>query len=410
MALIDHFKVVTVTHHDVDISDIGNFYVQVPEGESKRKQLERLKQEFKIDELIYLETCNRVTYIMYTAADFCDFSLSKFFEQLNPGLETTTLEMIHSFANLYVGESAIKHLFKMASSMDSLVIGEREIFRQFRKAYQESKDAGLSSDNLRLLEKAIVATAKRIYSNTRIAQKALSVVSLAIDAMIKRNDRREQKILLVGSGETNTLVAKFLRKYDMKNVSIYNRSLDNAYTLASMLGADAYHLRELEKAEDFDTIIICTAANRAVIDNQLFQKMLGNDKSQKLIIDLAVPRNVSEDVVENHNVEYIDISRLKRISEENLAFRKSELKKAEPIIKEQLIAFKSMFHQRQLEKSLSYIPKEIKAIKQRALDEVFGERIHGMDASAKSLLFEMMDYMEKKCISVPLKAAREYNR
>ncbi len=409
MSLIDHYKVITVTHHNLDIADIGNFYVKPTDAsDSTDDVLHRVKSSFGIDEMIYLETCNRVCYILFADFNITDQFLGQFFSALNSDLEKDTIDHIHSFVDFYEGESALKHVFEMASSMDSLVIGEREIFRQFRKAYDSCKASGLCSDNLRILEKLTVSTAKRIYSETKIAEKALSVVSLAIQAMKQINDSKDQRILLIGSGETNTLVGKFLRKYEIKNVSIYNRSIDNAKSLADMMQARSYHLSELSQIDgEFDTIFICTSANQVVVDSMLYRKMIKNDDSKKLIIDLAVPRNISEEVVDTFNVEYIDISKLKSLSEKNLATRKKELHKAQPIIAEQLRAFKDVFQQRQLEKALSDIPVEIKQIKHRALNEVYKDRLSQLDEVSLGLVHEMLNYMEKKCISVPIKKARE---
>ena len=407
MSMIDHYKVITVTHHNLDISDIGNFYVQVNDDSSLKERLHEIRDRSDFEELIYLETCNRVCFIIYNNRTISPKELIEFFARVNPELETETIENLNSFVNYYEGEAAIEHLFEMASSMDSLVIGEREIFRQFRKAVESSKEMGLTGDNMRILERVTVQTAKKIYSSTKIAEKALSVVSLAIQAMLGLNSEKQQGILLVGSGETNTLVGKFLNKYKMNNVSIYNRSIDNAQELAHSLGAKSYHLNDLEKVEGaFDTIIICTSANRVVIDNEMYQKMLNGDQSRKLIIDLSVPRNISEEVIEENNVDYIDISRLKEISEINLEYRRKELERAQPIIKEQLMLFREIYEQRQLEKAFSSIPKEIKEIKQKALAEIYNKRIEQMDPQSKELLLEMMDYMEKKCISVPIKKAR----
>lgn len=407
MGLIDNYKVITVTHHNLDISDIGNFYIRSQEG-NLYFRLRQLKSEFGLDELFYLETCNRVCFISFAHKTIDNEFLRSFFQSVNPDLEPETLDHIDSFADYYEGEAALRHVFEMASSMDSLVVGEREIFRQFRKAYDQCKQAGLTGDYLRILEKATVATAKKVYSTTAIAEKALSVVSLAIQAMINANDQKDQRILLIGSGETNTLAAKFLRKYNMMNVSIYNRSIDNARKLASFLDADSYHLNELDKLDGrFDTIIICTSANRVVIDQKLYKQMIKSDTSRKLVIDLAVPRNISEDVVRNFKLDYIDIGRLKKISEENLDERRKELEKARPIITSQILEFKDIFHQRQLEKAMASIPKEIKEVKKRAIEEVYGDRLESLDENAKTLVIEMMDYMEKKCISVPIKAAKK---
>lgn len=407
MSLIDHLKLVTVTHHNLDIQDIANFYVQSTGDEDKFDRLRQIKAVFGFDELQYLETCNRVCFIFSTEKAFDSDHFRSFFQTVNPELKKECLDNIQSFTDLYEGESAVRHLFEMASSMDSLVIGEREIFRQYRQSYESSREAGLTGDLLRILEKATVRAAKDVYNNTGIAEKPLSVVSLAMQALRSINDSPAQRILLIGSGETNTLVGKFLRKFGMLNIAIYNRSIDNAQMLAQTLGANSYHLNALEESGSFDTIIICTSANRVVLDEKLYQKMIAGDNSQKTIIDLAVPRNVSQAVVERFNVRYVDISRLKTTAEKNLNLRKAELDKARPIINRQLIAFKALFHQRQLEKALIHIPVEIKKVKEKAVQNVFADRLKDLDEESSKLLHEMMDYMEKKCISIPLKAARK---
>ena len=131
--------------------------------------------------------------------------------------------------------------------MDSLVIGEREIFRQFRVAYEKCQAGGLTSDYLRILEKATVTTAKEVYHSTKIGEKALSIVSLAINALLKNQVSRDSRILLVGAGETNSLVGKFLKKYQFRNIKIYNRSLHNAAELSNELNAESYHIQDLNK-------------------------------------------------------------------------------------------------------------------------------------------------------------------
>lgn len=409
MALLSNYKVVTVTHHNLNVNEIGHFFLRTtdqPEG--RNQQISVVKEKFGLEECLYLETCNRVAYVFIKAGQLDKDFLSAFFQEVNPQLETQTLASIDKFVSALEGEAAIQHVFELASSMDSLVVGEREIFRQFREAYQTAKEHGHTGDNLRLLENATVANAKEIYHNTKIGEKPLSVVSLAMQSLLQSNVPPSARVLLVGAGETNALVAKFLKKYAFNNIKIYNRSLHNAAELSDELGATAYHIHELKDIQgQFDIIFICTSANKVIIDQNLYQQMLKGDQSEKTIIDLAVPRNVSPEVIEANQVRHIDIESLKKISEANLEFRKKELEKARPIIYQNLSKFKKRFQDRQIEKSLSAVPQEIAAVKQRALTEVYKDRVASLDDSSKSLLLEMMDYMEKKCISVPMKLAKK---
>ena len=149
MALLDNYKVITVTHHNVNVGDIGNFYIQCNEGESAYDKLKSLAPSFKYSESIYLETCNRVCYILFGDFELNKTFLSEFFKAVNPSLSEVTLTSINKYVSVYEGEEAIKHVYELASSMDSLVVGEREIFRQLRKAFdtckKESLTKGLSS-------------------------------------------------------------------------------------------------------------------------------------------------------------------------------------------------------------------------------------------------------------------------
>ena len=214
-------------------------------------------------------------------------------------------------------------------------------------------------------------------------------------------------MLIVGAGETNTLFAKFLKKYNFTNVKVFNRSLDNAAHLVELLEAKAYHLSELNTYDKgFDVMIVCTAATSAIIDAPIYRNLVQKETSKKIVIDLSVPNNVAADVVDGFEMTYIDIEQLRSLSHSNLEFRKKEVHAARALLKNQLIAFNNQFQQRQLEKALNVVPVEIKKIKERALEKVYKKQISELDHNAQELINEMMNYMEKKCIGVPMKAAK----
>lgn len=408
MSLLDNFKVLTITHHNLNINEIGNFYIKPPHTSNKSLFLKALKDKFSFSEFIYLETCNRVSYIFYADLEIDEQFIAEFFNTVNSDLQKMPSDVLQNFITVFEGEKAIQHVFELASSMDSLVVGEREIFKQFRTAYNDCYKLGITGDFLRLLEQGTVTTAKSIYSQTKIGEKPLSIVSLAFKEMLKINASADQKILLVGAGETNTLVAKFLKKYQFNNVKIFNRSIDNAKTISKLLeGSQAYHLNDIENVESFDVLFICTSANQVVIDLPLYKKMIKSDNDQKILFDLSVPRNISKEVVDRCQVKYIDIEFLKSTAEENLKFRKKELIKARPIIKAQINSFRRSINRRQIEKAMSLLPTEISSIKQKALQQVYVDRIESLPQESKILIKEMMDYMEKKCVAAPMRLATE---
>jgi len=390
------------------VDEIGHFVIKNEGKEDLSAKLNALKSNAKLEEIIYLSTCNRVSFICYSNEEFDSDYVKTFFQFVNPILEEDKLKKISKFVDVYHGSKAVNHLFEVASSMDSLVVGEREIFRQFREAYQQSLKFGLIADNLRMLENATVKAAKEVYDKTKIGEKPLSIVSLAVQSLLAQNVAKNARLLIVGAGETNTLFAKFLKKYKFTDVSIFNRSLDNAAHLVELLDATAYHLSELATfSRGFDVMIVCTASTSAIIDAQIYRNLVQKENSKKIVIDLSVPNNVAADVVDSFDMHYIDIEQLRSLSKVNLDFRKKEVHAARILLKNQLLAFNNQFQQRQIEKALNTVPSEIRQIKERAITKVYNKKIAALDSNAQSLILEMMDYMEKKCISVPMSVAKK---
>lgn len=404
---MEHYSVITVTHQNLNVDEIGNFVVKSSNKEDLKTALNGLKYKFNIQELIYLTTCNRVTYVLYGINDINEVFVQDFFQSINPNLSSERLHSLQNFVNVFQGISAINHVYEVVASLDSLVVGEREIYRQFREAYAEAKEFGLVGDNMRLLEKSAVRVAKDVYSKTKIGEKPLSIVYLAVQALIAKNPAKDSRIILVGAGETNTLVGKFLTKYNFTNITIFNRSLDNAAALCDMLGAKAFHLSELKTYDKgFDILIACTASTEAIIDESIYTQ-LAKGEVGKIVIDLSVPRNVDEDVVKTFKPKYIDIEKLRVLAEANLEHRKGEIVVAKAIILDKLSEFKVQFQHRQIEKLFKNVPVEIKSIKEKAINEVYKDELDLLDENSKNLLMEMLNYMEKKCVAVPMKVAKE---
>lgn len=408
MKLLEDYKVITITHHNLNVDELGYFVIKHDSKDELKSRLDILMDKLQLRELVYLTTCNRVSFIYISEQDIAGEFLRTFFKCVNPDISENHLQKIDKFVSTYQGLQAVNHVYEVASSMDSLVVGEREIFRQLREAHSRSKDFGHVGENLRLLDKFTVTAAKEVYEKTKIGEKPLSIVSLAVQELYAAGVGEQSRILMVGAGETNTLVAKFLQKKNFMHVAVFNRSLDNAAHISDMLGAKAYHLKELEQyAAGFDVMIVCTGATEPIITPPVYRSLLQGDRDQKIVIDLSVPANVSAEVVEAYDTRYIDIEKLRERAEANLSFRKKELVAARKLLRDKLIEFQKAHQQRQLELLLHLVPKEIKAVKEHAVSTVYAKKLEKLDDESKELVMEMLDYMEKKCISVPMKAAKE---
>ncbi|HMQ07029.1 MAG TPA: glutamyl-tRNA reductase [Saprospiraceae bacterium] len=406
--MISDYKILTITHHDLNVDEIRYFVIQNNGKEELTEKLKDLAHHFEIDELVYLSTCNRITFLMYRQKSWTRDQIKLFFKAVNPGLSHDHQEALHRFVRVYEGEEAVRHIFEVASSIDSMVVGEREIFKQYKVAFQNSKEIGLTGDNLRLLDKYTTASAKQVYSNSRIGEKPLSITYLAMLRLMEFYPNTSSRIVMVGAGETNQLMARFLKKKGYTQAVVFNRSLDNAREITKIFDAPAYHLSELHAYDQgFDILITTTGSTSSIIDIGIYQSLLNKETSKKLIIDLSVPRNVDDEVVNTFPLQYVGIEELRTLAEANLSFRKNEVSKARELIMEKLKQFIQVYQQRKMEIAMQRVPEEIRAVKEKALNSVFGKELSEMDAASQSVIFQMMDYMERKCISIPMKLARK---
>ena len=205
---MDKFKIIAFTHRTSDLKDIGKLHI---EDAALQERLVHLKNTMGIDELCYLSTCNRVEFLIVTSQKTDRIFLLNFFREFNTFWTKEDCTDAAEMAIVYEGEDALKHLFRVASSVDSLVVGEREIITQVRNAYEKCNEIGLTGDLLRLIIKSTIETAKKVYTDTEIANKPVSVVSLAYRRLKEYNVKMDSRFLIIGAGQTNILMSKFLK-------------------------------------------------------------------------------------------------------------------------------------------------------------------------------------------------------
>jgi glutamyl-tRNA reductase len=370
-----------------------------------QQKLHELKERFQLQELFYLSTCNRVLYFFKSTDQLSATFQYHFFRHINASV---TAERISESVIAHEGEAALSHLCHVAASVDSMVIGEREILRQLRTSYDQCQQWGLTGDDLRIAMELAVRTAKDVYSNTKIGEKSISIASLAALQLRNSGLSKDARILMIGAGQTNMLISKFLIKYGYTNVDVFNRTLEKATYLATQLGGDAYRLTDLATYDKgFDAIIICTGATKPVLTDELYTQLLQGDTSRKLVIDIAIPNNTDKRIVDEHEVKYIEVESLRHHAKENLAFRKAEVHRATAIVDQHLIEFPQIYQSRQLEKAMKTVPDAIKAVKNMALNDVFKSEVEALDEDSRELLERVISYMEKKCIGIPMRAARK---
>ncbi len=297
------------------------------EGEALVGAVRGLVEQTHLSEALLLSTCNRVE--IYAGTDERGIGA-----ELRRWLADRAGETVDGFLYEHRGEDATRHAFRVASSLDSMVVGEPQILGQVKEAFAAAKAAGVCGGLLERCLTTAFGVAKRVRSETEIAAGSVSVSSVASDLARKIfGDLEGRRVLLVGAGEMGEQAAKHLKK---SGASLYvvNRSREKADALANEHGGHAQNLEALAtELAHADVVIASTSSQRFVITHELMRGVTKARRHRPLfLIDIAVPRDVDPRVGDMDNVFLYDVDDLSKVAEENLSARQREAEKAEAIV------------------------------------------------------------------------------
>lgn len=402
---LNQLATLAFTHRSLDINRIGVLHIQ-PDNLAQR--LTHVKQQLDLQELMMLSTCNRVEFSFTSMKKVVPEFTGIFLRTVYPELTEKELEEFALNSDYYQGSHAVEHAMSVASSVDSMIIGEREIIAQMRQAYEHCAVAGLTGDVLRILNRHVIQTAKKVYTQTSIATKHVSIVSLAYHHLKRLQIPLDSRFIMVGAGSTNTAMGRFLKKHGFKNFAVFNRTFAKAQELANELGGKAYDLAALASYDrGFDVIISCTGAEQHMITPDLYQYLLQGDTGRKTVIDIAIPQDLNPKILKQYPVKHISVSYLQKILNKNLQERSKELEHVAKILREAEQEFEIVFQKRQVELAMRSVPLAVKRIKSDAVNEVFKEDVKSLDPQSREVLEKVLGYVEKKYIAGPMKLAKE---
>ena len=403
--MLNSFYSLAFTHRLLSVNQIGLLHIDPLDQKSR---LSLVKTECNISELLFLSTCNRVEFMLVTSQEINSSFITVFLTKLYPSLTDVELQNFSSNCELYASHNAVNHIFSVASSIDSLVLGEREIITQVRNAYELSHKNNLTGDFLRLVVKHTIETAKRVYTETSIATKPVSVVSLAYHKLKSQRLDLNARILIIGAGTTNSNLCRFLKKHGFKNFTVCNRTESKAKELAKELNGNYLSLADLPNySSGFDILLTCTATDHNLISENLYKQILNGETDKKIVIDLAIPQDLNLEIPFKNEISYVSIELLQKESNENLRERAKEIESVELILSEAIKSFEYVLKERSVELAMIEVPKKIKEIKSIAVNQVFKDEIDSMDDNSKEVLEKVLGYMEKKYISGPMKLAKD---
>lgn len=330
------------------------------------KGLHHLDDYDGISEAVILSTCNRTEiYAVLDDADEDQCSMKDFFFALAGSSDAKD-----EYFYYYTDEACVRHLFAVASSLDSLVIGEGQILSQVKKAYSMAREAGSTDTILNTLFHRAITTGKRVRTETRIAFNAVSVSYAAVQLALKLFGTLEgHNALIFGAGQMAELTARNLKGKGAGRIYVVNRHIEKAKTLAAEFGGEALTFREaMRHAGDIDIVVTSTGAPHYVVkpwETQMF--MSYRNGKPIVVIDIAVPRDVDPDVESIKGVTLYNIDDLEAVVEENIHERELEAVQARQIIDEETQSILERFQYLSCQPIMARLSNKAERIRRREL-------------------------------------------
>jgi glutamyl-tRNA reductase len=288
-----------------------------------------------VKEAAILSTCNR-TEVYFSAADAAPV------ERWLESFHRVPSESLHPYVYTLPQDRAVSHAFRVASGLDSMVLGEPQILGQMKHAVRSAEAAGALGLILNRLFQRTFAVAKDVRTNTDIGSASISMAAAAVKLAERiYPSLSDQHLLLIGAGEMIDLAAAHFAARHPKSITVANRTLERGEQLAARIGASAITLNELpERLAHFDMIVTSTASSLPILGKGLLERAIKSRRHRPMfIVDLAVPRDVEPEAAELDDVFLYSVDDLANIVKDNLQIRVDALAQAEAMIAEQAQAF-----------------------------------------------------------------------
>ncbi len=362
--------------------------------------IRRLRNYDNIPEAVLLSTCNRTE--LYMVMENTDESIP-FIKSLLKHLAGEEYKFDY-FYNLS-GTQCVRHLFRVASSLDSLVIGEGQILSQIKNAYHISRSVGMTDVVLNTLFNKAIAVGKRVRTETKIAYSSVSVSSAAVDLAIEILGNLETaNILVLGAGHMSELTARHLIDKGASTIFVSNRNLDHAQELAQKFNGTAIPYAQMFKqASKADIIITSTGAPHYVLTAENLGPLLVDRRDKPLIlIDIAVPRDVDPRLGEMEGVTVYNIDDLENVVDINKNFRSSEAQMAAQIIEEEILSLKERLRYYTMRPVMVQLHDKMNFLRQKILKKAF-VKMPDLTDKERRIIDLMTQRLEHKFLREPMK-------
>ena len=326
-------SVLTINHNNSEISFLEKFSFN---KENLEMALISLKKIPGIDECMILSTCNRVELYVSSESKDTSLLLIKFLSEFH----STEIEKSPVIYQFLTGEDAVYHLFKVASGIDSMILGEPQIIKQLQDSSLRAKESNTSGPILHRLVQMSLRVAKKVRTETSIGSRSESISNISLRFSKKIFDTlTDKKALIIGTGEMSQLFVEGLTNESVKNICIASRDIKNSINFSDKFGTTPIQFEDIKKhIADSDIIFTSTGSNEFILKKGDFDEVKSKDK---LIVDIALPRDVDPRVGDLDFCYLYDLDDFKNLSSDNKNAYSSSIKDANLIITKNVETFES---------------------------------------------------------------------
>lgn len=394
-----NFQLIGVNHKTAPVE--VREQLAVPDRELP-EALQSLLQVPGVGEGLILSTCNRVEILARTINGSTDLRqfISGYFKADRSSYEPHLYE--------YRQNDAVRHVFRVASSLDSMVVGEPQILGQVKEAYATARAAGAVQSYLDLLLTRAFAVAKRVRTETGVGSSSVSVASAAVELAGKIfGSLQGKQVCLVGAGKMSELAARHLQAQGAGPILVANRTYDRAQALAGKFSGTAIRFDQLyEHCENADIVITSTGAPVAIFRREHGEKFLAKRRNRPMFfIDIAVPRDVDPEMNKLDGIFVYDIDDLQEAVASHVAGRKQEAELAESIIEAEVERFHARLKTLHLTPTIVSLQDQFETIRQAELDRVRG-RLGKLSSEQEMAIEALSRGIVNKILHTPIRSLK----
>jgi len=371
------------------IRDLENAYVQ-------------FKEHSGLDECVIIQTCNRIE-LFGKAKNYDINKIKKTWASLT-GLEEEAFEENVEFVE---NGEALHHLLKLTSGLDSMVVGEEQILGQIKNSITSARNAKASGQHLNNLFDKAIRIGTRIRNSTGINRGGISVGSMAVKLAEENIDELKlKKILLIGTGEVSTLVAKSLGRRGY-NFVVTSRTMDRSQAFCETMGGKPIKFEEvLSGFENYDVLFVATTAPYFLVTQERITKAMQGKKNGMMILDLSNPRTVDEKVATIGGIKLMNLDQIAEMVEKNMKSRLIKVKRVENIISEEVSVLEASMKRLDAEPLVKDVFKNIDSLREKELQKAL-QMLNEKDEKKIKIIEELTKAVVESIVSTPMNNIRK---